>query len=181
MKKKLAAAALAWAAFAAGSVFAQVPHNGVDRHHGDSQFPIEVLSSRPDAISGGDALIRVTVKRNVPASAVRVKLNGADVTSSFVVSANMLTGVVSGMRVGENLLEVIDPRPLVWEVAALRVEQRANQLAAETIAAAHHLGAVVRVSDGNARGHVRDQAASADVDFAAWNLGEGPTGLTPVR
>ena len=51
---------------------AQVPHNGVDRHHGDSQFPIEVLSSRPDAISGGDALVRVTVKRNVPASAVRI-------------------------------------------------------------------------------------------------------------
>lgn len=78
------------------------------------------------------------------------------------------------------LLEVIDPRPLVWEVAALRVERRANQLAAETIAAAHHLGAVVRVSDGNARGHVRDQAGSAGVDFAAWNLGEGPAGLTPV-
>lgn len=89
---------------------AQVPHNGVDRHHGDSQFPIEVLSSRPDAISGGDALVRVTVKRNVPASAVRIKLNGADVTSSFVVSANMLTGLVGGMRVGENLLEVVDPR-----------------------------------------------------------------------
>lgn len=68
-------------------------------------------------------------------------------------------------------------------VMSLRVVslQRANQLAAETIAAAHHLGAVVRVSDGNARGHVRDQAASAGVDFAAWNLGEGPTGLTPVR
>lgn len=79
------------------------------------------------------------------------------------------------------LLEVIDPRPLVWEVAALRVEQRANQLAAETIAAAHHLGAVVRVSDGNARGHVRDQGEAAGIDFAAWNLGEGPAGLTPVR
>ena len=79
------------------------------------------------------------------------------------------------------LLEVIDPRPLVWEVAALRVERRANQLAAETIAAAHHLGAVVRVSDGNARGHVHDQAASAGVDFAVWNLGEGPSGLTPIR
>jgi kynureninase len=79
------------------------------------------------------------------------------------------------------LLEVIDPRPLVWEVAALRVERRANQLAAETIAAAHHLGAVVRVSDGNARGHVHDQAASAGVDFAVWSLGEGPSGLTPIR
>jgi hypothetical protein len=78
------------------------------------------------------------------------------------------------------LLEVIDPRPLVWEVAALRVERRANQLAAETIAAAHQLGAVVRVSDGNARGHVREQAELAGVDFAPWNLGEGPGGLTPV-
>lgn len=78
------------------------------------------------------------------------------------------------------LLEVIDPRPLVWEVAALRVEQRSNQLAAETIAAAHHLGAVVRVSDGNARGHVRDQAVAAGVDFAVWNLGQGPAGLTPI-
>jgi hypothetical protein len=98
------------AALVSVAVQAQTPHNGVDRHHGDSQFPIEVLSSRPDAISGGDALVRVTVKKNVPASAVRIKLNGADITSSFVVSANMLTGLVGGMRVGENLLEVIDPR-----------------------------------------------------------------------
>jgi len=98
------------AALVSLAVQAQTPHNGVDRHHGDSQFPIEVLSSRPDAISGGDALVRVTVKKNVPASAVRIKLNGADVTSSFVVSANMLTGLVGGMGVGDNLLEVIDPR-----------------------------------------------------------------------
>jgi hypothetical protein len=98
------------AALVSFAVQGQTPHNGVDRHHGDSQFPIEVLSSRPDAISGGDALVRVTVKKNVPASAVRIKLNGADVTPSFVVSANMLTGRVGGMRRGENLLEVIDPR-----------------------------------------------------------------------
>ncbi len=103
--------AAAFAALAATMAAAQTAHNGVDpRHHGWTQFPIEVLSSRPDAISGGDALVRVTVNRNVPASGVRVKLNGADVTSSFVVSANLLTGLVSGMRVGENLLEVIDPR-----------------------------------------------------------------------
>jgi hypothetical protein len=92
------------------AVQAQTAHDGVDRHHGDSQFPIEVLSSRPDAISGGDALVRVTVKKNVPASAVRIKLNGADVTSYFAVSANLLTGRVGGMRRGENLLEVVDPR-----------------------------------------------------------------------
>jgi hypothetical protein len=98
------------AALASLTVQAQTAHDGVDRHHGDSQFPIEVLSSRPDAISGGDALVRVTVKKNVPASAVRIKLNGADVTSSFTVSADMLTGRVGGMRRGENLMEVVDPR-----------------------------------------------------------------------
>lgn len=78
------------------------------------------------------------------------------------------------------LLEVVDPRPLVWEAAALRVEQRANQVAAETIAAARHLGAVVRVSVGNASGHVHDQAATAGIDFATWNLGQTPDGLTPI-
>jgi hypothetical protein len=55
-----------------------------------------------------------------------------------------------------------------------------DQLIAETIAAAHYVGAVVRASDCNVRGHVRDQAGSAGVDFAAWSLGERPPGLTPV-
>lgn len=55
-----------------------------------------------------------------------------------------------------------------------------DQLASEAIAAARCLGAVVRESGGNARGHVRDQAGAAGVDFAAWNLREGPSGLTPV-
>src|SRR6185436_15321746 len=103
----------ALAALAATLVAAQTAHNGVDpRHHGWTQYPIEVLSSRPDAISGGDALVRVTVNKNVAASAMRVKLNGADVTSAFVVNGatKTLTGLVTGMRVGENLLEVIDPR-----------------------------------------------------------------------
>ena len=77
-------------------------------------------------------------------------------------------------------LEVVDPRPLVWEVAALRVERRANQLAGETVAAARHLGAVVRVSEGNGRGHVHDQVTAAGIDFAIWTLGPGPNGLTPM-
>ena len=102
-----------WCLAAAALASAQTAHNGVDpRHHGWTQFPIEVLSSRPDAISGGDALVRVTVKKNVPTSAMRIKLNGADITSAFVVNGTTktLTGLVTGMRLGENLLEVIDPR-----------------------------------------------------------------------
>jgi hypothetical protein len=97
-------------ALAAMPAFAQVAHDEVDRHHGDRQYGIEVLSGRPDAITGGDALVRVTIGKNVASGDVRIKLNGADVTSSFVTGPGMLTGLVGGMRVGENLLEVIDPR-----------------------------------------------------------------------
>ena len=105
--RKQLAAALAACTMALGTpALAQVAHDGVDRHHGDRQYAIEVLSGRPDAITGGDALVRVTVGKKVPASGMRIKLNGADISSSFVAGPGMLTGLVSGMRMGENLLEV---------------------------------------------------------------------------
>lgn len=62
----------------------------------------------------------------------------------------------------------------------MRVERRSNQLAAETIAIARHLGAVVRVSEGNSKGHVRDQVTASGLEFGVWRLGPGPHGLTPV-
>src|ERR671913_711950 len=80
-----------------------------DRHHGDDDFKIEVLSSRPYMVSGGDALVRVTVqKRNVSLRNVRIELNGANITSAFVVDSagNTLTGLVTGMRLGQNRLDV---------------------------------------------------------------------------
>ena len=60
-------------------------------------------------VSGGDALIRVTVlKQNVTLNNVRVDLNGADVTGAFVAdpAGHTLTGLVTGMRLGENRLDV---------------------------------------------------------------------------
>lgn len=70
----------------------------------DRDFSIEVLSGRPDTIAGGDALIRVTVPRNVPMHKVVLKLNGVDVTSSFLANETlrMMTGLVSGMTLGAN-------------------------------------------------------------------------------
>jgi hypothetical protein len=78
------------------------------RHHGDNDFRIEVLSGRPDMVAGGDALVRVSVKKHVRLSDVRVELNGANVTGAFVANhgARTLTGLVSGMRLGRNELEV---------------------------------------------------------------------------
>src|SRR5215467_6303465 len=80
-----------------------------NRHHGDKDFKIEVLSSRPYMVSGGDALVRITVQdRKVSLGSVRVELNGHNITGSFRTDAadRTLTGLVSGMRLGENELSV---------------------------------------------------------------------------
>ena len=82
---------------------------GRHRHHGDNDFRIEVLSGRPDMVAGGDALIRVTVKKkNLRLSDVRIELNGANVTGAFTAdqASRSLTGLVTGMRLGRNELEV---------------------------------------------------------------------------
>jgi len=87
--------------------------DGDRRHRGSSAFRIEVLSSKPHLVSGGDALVRVTVKKkDVRLSDVRVELNGRNVTGALVANhgAKTLTGVVSGMRVGDNRLEADSKR-----------------------------------------------------------------------
>jgi len=54
----------ALAALAATLVAAQTAHNGVDpRHHGWTQYPIEVLSSRPDAMPKLEATIEAVVDK----------------------------------------------------------------------------------------------------------------------
>jgi Tannase-like family of unknown function (DUF6351) len=78
-----------------------------DRHHGDHHFKIDVLSSRPYMVSGGDALVRVTVKKkDVSLGSVRIELNGANITDAFQADARTLTGLVTGLRLGENELAV---------------------------------------------------------------------------
>src|SRR5215467_12357478 len=95
------------AAFLAAPAYAHDDDWG--RHHGDKDFKIEVLSSRPYMVSGGDALVRVTVQdRKVSLGSVRVELNGHNITGAFRTdaAARTLTGLVSGMRLGENELSV---------------------------------------------------------------------------
>ena len=60
----------------------------------------------PTSISGGDALVSIELKAN--AQPVRVKLNGANITSSFAVRDNgKLEGLVTGLVEGNNLLRVM--------------------------------------------------------------------------
>ena len=71
-------------------------------------FALEVLSGRADTVSAGDALLRISVPINVPMHQVAVKLNGADITGSFVRNDELrvFTGLVGGMAVGDNMLGV---------------------------------------------------------------------------
>ncbi|NGO73992.1 DUF6351 family protein, partial [Streptomyces boncukensis] len=65
---------------------------------GKRKFAVTALSSRPDAVSGGDALLRVTLPGGTPPGSVRIALNGQDVTGAFSAGADGLTGLVTGLR-----------------------------------------------------------------------------------
>src|SRR5688572_11253677 len=69
-------------------------------------FKLKVLSSPASMVTGGDALIQVTVPRNVPLAKATVSVNGTDVTDALELdaAARTLTGMVSGLRLGDNTL-----------------------------------------------------------------------------
>src|SRR5687767_1551686 len=85
--------------FAAGAAMAAPP---------SLEFSIEVLSSRPDTIAGGDALVRISVPQNVPMQQATVTLNGVDITAQFTSDgqARTMTALVSGLALGDNQLAV---------------------------------------------------------------------------
>src|ERR1700758_508022 len=72
------------------------------------QIAITTLSSRPDMVSGGNALLRVDVPAQFSLGQIVVKLNGQDVTATFHAdqTAHALTGLVGGLSVGANAVEV---------------------------------------------------------------------------
>jgi hypothetical protein len=77
---------------------------GADPSHRNRSLEISVLSSRPDQVSGGDALVRVDVPRSVPLHKVVVTRNGDDVTDQLEPDRRerALIGVVDGLTEGEN-------------------------------------------------------------------------------
>jgi hypothetical protein len=70
---------------------------------------IDVLSSRADQVSGGDALVRVELSRH-DQDDIRVLLNGDDVTDAFEEKHGDLVGLVTGLQLGRNRLEVLEER-----------------------------------------------------------------------
>jgi hypothetical protein len=74
---------------------------------------IVTLSNRPDKVSGGDVLAMVRVPAGTSLDAVRVRLNGADVTSAFWLdpAAHALVGLVTGLQPGRTTWRRVPPGP----------------------------------------------------------------------
>ena len=68
---------------------------------------VDVVSSRADQVSGGDALVRIEARRRHD---LRVFRNGAEVTDAFEREGRDLVGLVDGLRLGRNRITVYDGR-----------------------------------------------------------------------
>src|SRR5215204_4201275 len=90
------------------------------------EFVLSVLSSRPDQVSGGDALVRVDVPRTVPLQQVTVTRNGEDVTAAFAPAPDgrALQGLVEGLQLGSNELVARSNGPGAGRPDPARLEVR---------------------------------------------------------
>ncbi|GAA1914297.1 DUF6351 family protein [Nocardioides marmoribigeumensis] len=71
---------------------------------------IQVVSTRADLVSGGDALLRVPLPSGVSPSSVRMSLNGRDVTSQFARRPDgTYAGLLTGLRLGDNTVRATAP------------------------------------------------------------------------
>ena len=76
-----------------------------DEDGDEAKVGIKTLSNRADLISGGDALVEIVLPKPKLANALRVQLNGRDVSSAFAVRGNgRILGLVTGLANGNNLL-----------------------------------------------------------------------------
>ena len=72
--------------------------------HAADDIVVQVLSGRPDMVSGGDALLQIDVPAAVSLSDIRVAVNGADATAAFRADGGgrRLVGLVDGLARGAN-------------------------------------------------------------------------------
>ncbi|MDF1597022.1 MAG: DUF6351 family protein [Acidimicrobiia bacterium] len=89
-------------------VLAVLPASAAPKADRNRSYAIEVLSSPADLVSGGDARLSVRVPPG-NLDRARIRLNGEDVTDDFQVvpGTSTLEGVVDGLVVGENLVQVL--------------------------------------------------------------------------
>ncbi|HEV3041920.1 MAG TPA: DUF6351 family protein [Candidatus Angelobacter sp.] len=71
-----------------------------------ASLEIRILSSRPDMVSGGDALVEVKAPAGIDQNQVSLQLNGKDISNLLHrdVDTGSFRGLVGGMVVGKNIL-----------------------------------------------------------------------------
>jgi len=71
---------------------------------GSKSLSVAVLSSRPDMVSGGDALLEIRLPPSARSQKLAVALNGRDVSEAFRANAARASfvGLVDGLRNGRN-------------------------------------------------------------------------------
>lgn len=79
-----------------------------DNDSATSEVTITTLSSDPERVSGGDALIEIAAPSSVSLSQLVIKRNGSDVTGSFKVheASGTFRGLVDGLLDGANSITV---------------------------------------------------------------------------
>lgn len=72
---------------------------------------VRAISTRAEAVSGGDVLVQIAVPRGVVPERVGVTLNGRDVRSAFKAGPQptLLIGLLTGLASGSNRLDVSAP------------------------------------------------------------------------
>lgn len=87
----------------------EAPEAVIEENAPAQSLAISVLSTRPDMITGGDALVRVD-SSGIDLANVRVALDGVDISEAFTRDAatGSLQGLVEGMENGENTLVAMD-------------------------------------------------------------------------
>ncbi len=100
-------AGVRWTGLAVASALLLAACGGDD---GSPTYPaptIQVLSTRADMVSGGDALVEITLAPGVALTSLQVDVAGRDVTAQFVPRPalnNRLVGIVTGLANGNNVI-----------------------------------------------------------------------------
>jgi hypothetical protein len=93
-----------WAGVLLGALLAASPP-ALAEHEGDD-LRIVTLSTRPDAVSGGDVLVEVKLPRGTAPRDVEITLNRREITRAFQLdkARHALVGLVTGLELGKNVL-----------------------------------------------------------------------------
>jgi hypothetical protein len=83
-------------------------HSRFEGQRANREFVVEVVSSAPEQVTGGDARLHIDVPRSVPLHHVGIWANGSDVSGRFsaIPGTRTLTGLIDGLQLGENTVTV---------------------------------------------------------------------------